>query len=256
MGTKTGIEWTDATWNPVTGCTKVSAGCDNCYAAALAGRRLREIYLRRSPVVDSAENRGDPFAVRLWPERLALPLKWVQPRMVFVNSMSDLFHHDIPDAFVMRVFEVMLRAHWHTFQVLTKRPSRAARFWERYSSQLGHERVPEHVWMGTSVENQNVCYRVRHLTALPARLRFLSCEPLLGPIRLDLQGINWVIVGGESGSVRRVVESGWVESIRDQCLASEVAFFFKQWGGRTAKAGGRDLGGREWNQLPGARNEN
>ena len=250
MGLKTGIEWTDATWNPVTGCTKVTAGCDNCYAETLARNRLHDIYVRRVPVVDTPENRGDPFAVRLWPERLEHPQRWAGPRMVFVNSMSDLFHTDVPDEFVLRVFEAMLEADRHVYQVLTKRPSRALRFWKKFGPVLGLNEVPDHIWMGTSVESQKVDYRVRHLRLLPAKIRFLSCEPLLGAIALDLEGIHWVIVGGESGPVRRAMEPAWAESIRDQCLRHQVSFFFKQWGGRTPKARGRLLAGVTWDELP------
>ncbi len=250
MGDRTGIEWTDTTWNPVTGCTKVSAGCDHCYAEALARKRLRRIYLGRLPVVGGSENRSDPFAVRLWPERLSHPARWTEPRMIFVNSMSDLFHQDVPEAFVRQVFEVMLTANWHIYQVLTKRPTRAARFWERNAGGLGGGLIPEHIWIGTSVENQAVSYRIRHLKLVPAYVRFLSCEPLLGPLRLDLDGIAWVIVGGESGPDHRPLNLDWARGIRDQCLATGVPFFFKQVGGRTPKAGGRFLDGREWNELP------
>lgn len=252
MGLKTGIEWTDATWNPITGCTKVSAGCDNCYAETLAKKRLAHLYTRRLPIVDTPENRGDPFAVRLWPDRLDHPTGWSHPRMVFVNSMSDLFHHDVPDEFVSRVFEVMLKTSRHVYQVLTKRPSRAARFWKHHAVRFGLSEIPEHIWMGTSVESQDVEYRVRHLRLVPARVRFLSCEPLLGPLIVPLEGIHWVIVGGESGPNRRAMDPAWAELIRDQCVQSGVPFFFKQWGGRTPKAGGRKLGGREWNQVPTA----
>lgn len=252
MGTKTGIEWTDATWNPVTGCTKVSAGCDHCYAETLARRRLRDVYLRRLPVVNSAENRADPFAIRLWPERLDAPISWSEPRMVFVNSMSDLFHRDVPDEYVLRIFDVMLTADWHVYQVLTKRPARAAKFWERYHGHFGLSDVPSHIWMGTSVENQDVDYRLRHLRMMSAEIRFLSCEPLLGPLELDLHGIDWVIVGGESGPGFRAIDLRWAAAVRDQCLAARVPFFFKQVGGITPKAGGRKLDGREWNQVPAA----
>jgi protein gp37 len=252
MGDRSGIEWTDATWNPVTGCTKVSMGCDHCYAASLAERRLRDVYLRRAPVVDSAENRTDPFAVRLWPERLNQPAKWLEPRTVFVNSMSDLFHVDIPDEFVIEVFRVMLEVDRHIYQVLTKRPSRALRFWRRHATLFGNQPVPEHIWLGTSIENQDVVYRADHLRQVPATLRFLSCEPLLGPLSLDLSGIHWVIAGGESGPAHRPLDLAWVRGIREQCRGSGVAFFFKQVGGRTPKAGGRKLDGREWDEMPEA----
>lgn len=250
MGTRTGIEWTDATWNPVTGCTKVSSGCDHCYAEALARKRLRDVYLSRLPVVDTPENRRDPFAVRLWPERLDQPIRWSEPRMIFVNSMSDLFHHDAPEEFVLRVFDVMLTADWHVYQVLTKRPARAAKFWERHRSEFGLTDIPEHIWIGTSVENQDVAYRVRHLRLVAARVRFLSCEPLIGPLTLELDGVSWVIVGGESGPGFRPMAPRWAASVRDQCLRAGVPFFFKQVGGHTPKAGGRKLDGREWNELP------
>jgi protein gp37 len=170
--------------------------------------------------------------------------------MVFVNSMSDLFHKDVPNDFVRRVFEVMLAADRHVFQVLTKRPSRAARFWARYGASLGRESVPAHIWIGTSVENQDVAYRIKHLSAIPAAVRFLSCEPLLGPLDLDLAPIEWVIVGGESGPGYRPMDPVWARSIRDQCVAADVPFFFKQWGGHTPKAGGDRLDRRVWRQYP------
>ncbi len=170
--------------------------------------------------------------------------------MVFVNSMSDMFHHDIPQTFIEQVFETMLAANWHTYQILTKRPGRAAQFWKRFAAISGISEIPEHIWLGTSVENTSVLYRVRHLRSIPAAVRFLSCEPLLGPLPLDLCGIQWVIVGGESGPGYRLMNPDWARSIRDQCSLSGVPFFFKQWGGRTPKAGGRLLDGREWNQWP------
>jgi protein gp37 len=247
---RTGIEWTDVTWNPVTGCTQVSSGCDNCYAATLANRLLKETYLSRPPVVDSDITRRDPFAVRLWPERIRQPLSWREPRTVFVNSMSDLFHVDVPEDYVRRLFDVMLEADWHTYQILTKRPSRAARFWRRNGSPFSGGAMPAHIWIGTSVENQDAAFRVEHLRAVPAEVRFLSCEPLIGPLTLDLTGIHWVIVGGESGPVRRPMEPEWALSIRDQCRAADVPFFFKQWGGRTPKAGGRELEGELWDEMP------
>lgn len=254
MGDRTGIEWTDTTWNPVTGCTRVSAGCDHCYAATLAEKRLRHVYVRRPPAVDTAANRADPFAVRLWPERLDQPLRWTAPRMIFANSMSDLFHAHVPDEFVLAVFEVMLTADQHIYQVLTKRPARAARFWHRHAGELGLHAVPEHIWIGTSVENADVAYRVRHLRAVQARIRFLSCEPLLGPLDgLNLAGVHWVIGGGESGPGARPVDPSWALGLRNRCQREGVPFFWKQWGGRTPKAGGRLLDGRTWDELPTAR---
>lgn len=250
MGERSAIEWTDSTWNPVTGCTKVSAGCDNCYAHTLAHGRLREVYTRQMPVVDTPENRMDPFTVRTWEDRLEQPLRWREPRMIFVNSMSDLFHADIPPDFVRRIFEVMLKADHHIYQILTKRPSRAARFWDANNDLFGGDAYPAHVWIGTSVENQDVDYRIRQLRQVVAEVRFLSCEPLLGPLELDLEGIHWVIVGGESGIGQRPMEPNWARGIRDQCVDAGVPFFFKQWGGRTPKAGGRTLDDRTWDELP------
>lgn len=250
MPQHSGIEWTDVTWNPVTGCTRVSEGCDNCYAATLANRLLKEVYTARLPVVDSDITRRDPFAVRLWPERLAAPLGWRDPHVVFVNSMSDVFHADIPEDFTRQMFEVMVEADWHTFQVLTKRPVRALRFWKRNRDLFGGGPIPDHIWLGTSVENQDVVYRVSHLRSVPAAVRFLSCEPLIGPLSLDLDGMHWVIVGGESGPVRREMEPEWAIDIRDECKRSGVPFFFKQWGGRTPKAKGRELEGEHWDEMP------
>ncbi|HEX9940175.1 MAG TPA: phage Gp37/Gp68 family protein [Longimicrobium sp.] len=253
MGERSKIEWTDSTWNPVTGCTKVSAGCDNCYAHTLAHVRLATVYRRRLPVVQTEENEADPFAVRLWPERLAEPGRWKDPRMIFVNSMSDLFHVDVPDEFVRRIFEVMLSVDRHVYQVLTKRPSRAVRFFNLNRDLFPDGSIPAHIWMGTSVENQDVDYRIKHLRGVPARMRFLSCEPLLGPLDLDglLEGIHWVIAGGESGANHRRMDPEWVKLIRDRCGGAGVAFFFKQWGGRTPKAGGRTLDGETWDGMPG-----
>lgn len=234
MGIDSAIEWTDATWNPVTGCTKVSPGCTHCYAERLA-HRLRAM--------------GNPryahgFALTLHPDQLTLPLGWRRPRRIFVNSMSDLFHEKIPDEYLCRVFDVMRKADWHVFQILTKRSVRLAAIahalpWSR------------NVWQGVSVESSQYVSRIGHLQTVPAAVRFLSIEPLLGPIpELPLEGIHWVIVGGESGGGRRPVDPDWVRSIRDQCIRVDVPFFFKQWGGRTAKSGGRILDGRTWDQLP------
>jgi protein gp37 len=229
-----GIEWTDATWNPVTGCTKVSPGCKHCYAERLA-HRLRAMGNRRYA-------RG--FAVTLHPDQLNLPLAWRRPRRIFVNSMSDLFHESIPDEYVRRVFDVMAKAHWHAFQILTKRSARLA-------SLAADLPWSPNVWQGVSVENARYTWRIAHLQEVPTAVRFLSVEPLLGPIpRLPLVGIQWVIGGGESGGGRRPVDPAWVRNIRDQCIAARVPFFFKQWGGRTPKAAGRTLDGRTWDELP------
>jgi protein gp37 len=229
------IEWTDATWNPVTGCTKVSPGCKHCYAERFAER------FRGVP--------GHPFEqgfdLRLWPERLQLPLRWKHPRRVFVNSMSDLFHPGVPDHFVQTCFEVMARAHWHQFQVLTKRP-------ERMAALAPGLPWPPNVWAGTSVESQPYTRRIDHLRKVPACVRFLSCEPLLGPLQLDLQGIDWVIVGGESGPGARPMDRAWVVDIREQCERSGVAFFFKQWGGVHKGKTGRVLDGRTYDAMPRA----
>jgi protein gp37 len=238
MADGSAIEWTDATWNPVTGCTKISAGCDNCYAARFSER------FRGTP--------GHPFEngfdLTLRHERLEQPLRWRRPRMIFVNSMSDLFHKDVPSEFISRVFYTMEAAHWHTFQVLTKRSSLMRNFLRRrYGSAPG----PAHMWFGVSVEDGTKLSRVKHLQQAPAGIRFLSIEPLIGPIgELDLAGIDWVIVGGESGPRARPMDRAWVRAIRDQCKTAGVAFFFKQWGGIRPKTGGRKLDGREWNQFP------
>ncbi len=238
MASSTAIEWTDTTWNPVTGCTKISAGCDNCYASRLS-ERFRGVA-------------GHPFEtgfdLTLRPERIGQPLMWRRPRMVFVNSMSDLFHKNIPKEFISRVFGTMERANWHTFQVLTKRSSLMRDFLQ---SRYGSHQVPRHVWFGVSVEDHSKKSRIRHLQDSPLGVRFLSIEPLIGPMgKLDLTGIDWVIVGGESGPGARPMMSEWVREVRDQCRASGVAFFFKQWGGARPKSGGRELDGEEWSQFP------
>ncbi|MDQ3557229.1 MAG: phage Gp37/Gp68 family protein [Gemmatimonadota bacterium] len=250
MGEHSKIEWTDATWNPTTGCTKVSDGCDHCYAHALAHRLLSNVYRARLPVIDTEMNQANPFAVRTWPERLDQPERWTSPRLIFVNSMSDLFHVDMPEEFVRQVFEVMLRVDRHVYQVLTKRPSRAVRFFTRNADLFPSGSIPEHIWMGASVENDAVISRVAQMRSLPALTRFLSCEPLLGPLALDLEGFHWVIVGGESGIGYRNLDLSWVQDIRDQCTTAAVPFFFKQVGGRTPKAGGRMLDGKTWDEMP------
>ncbi|OGK95175.1 MAG: hypothetical protein A2W08_07475 [Candidatus Rokubacteria bacterium RBG_16_73_20] len=234
MSDHSGIEWTDATWNPVTGCTKLSPGCKNCYAERLA--------LRLKAMGNPRYRNG--FALTLHHDQLTLPMRWRQPRRVFVNSMSDLFHEAVPDAFILDVFDVMAQAHWHVFQVLTKRSARLA-------SLAPKVRWAPNVWQGVSVENATFTPRVRDLQSVPAAVRFLSVEPLLGPIpELPLSGIHWVIVGGESGGGRRTMSPDWAREIRDQCRAAGVPFFFKQWGGRTPKAAGRVLDGRTWDDLP------
>jgi protein gp37 len=235
------IEWTDATWNPVTGCTKISAGCDNCYAARFSER------FRGVP--------GHPFEsgfdLTLRPERLLQPLKWKRPRMIFVNSMSDLFHQEIPGAHIAAVFDTMEKAHWHIYQVLTKRSSLLQKF---INKRYANRPAPSHMWFGVSVENKQAKSRITHLQKANASVRFLSVEPLIAPVgKLNLEGIHWVIAGGESGPGARPMEREWVIDIRDQCLAAKVAFFFKQWGGRSPKAGGRLLEGKEWNQFPAKR---
>ncbi len=244
MADNSAIEWTNATWNPVTGCTKISAGCDNCYAERFA-ERFRGV-------------KGHPyeggFDLTLRPERLDQPLKWRRPRMIFVNSMSDLFHKQVPSAFVDRVFDTMEQADWHEFQVLTKRSSLMRRY---VNARYPDSPAPAHIWLGTSVEDGTKLSRVRHLRETNAAIRFLSLEPLIGPITsLDLDGIHWVIVGGESGPRARPMHPDWVRDLRDQCLARGVAFFFKQWGGLRPKSGGRTLDREEWNQWPNALTRN
>lgn len=234
MGQGSGIEWTEATWNPVTGCTKISPGCTHCYAERLAGR-LQAMGQR---------NYANGFDLTLQPHMLDLPLQWKRPRMIFVNSMSDLFHIDVPLDYIQEVFRVMEQAHWHSFQVLTKRADRL----EMLSPQL---RWAPNIWMGVSVESQKYGHRIDHLRQVPARIRFLSIEPLLGPLEsLDLRNIDWVIVGGESGPGARPLDAAWALDLRDQCLSANVPFFFKQWGGVNKKRAGRLLEGRLWNDLP------
>ncbi len=231
---KSSIEWTEATWNPLTGCTKISPGCKNCYAERMA-RRLQAM---------GQPNYVNGFDLTLHEHVLEAPLKWKKPQTVFVNSMSDLFHEDVPVDFIQRVFDVMRRANWHRFQVLTKRSRRLAELSPRVD-------WPGNVWMGVSVERADYAFRIDHLRQTEARVRFLSLEPLLGPLEgLDLEGVHWVIVGGESGPGARPMREEWVTSIRDQCKAAAVSFFFKQWGGFNKKRSGRDLGGRTWNELP------
>jgi len=235
MASNSHIEWTDATWNPVTGCSKVSPGCKFCYAERLA-RRLQAM---------GQKNYRNGFQVTLQPHMLEHPLRWSQPRRVFVNSMSDLFHDEVPDTYITQVFEVMRRAPQHQYQVLTKRSDRLLEL----NKVLNWE--PQ-IWMGVSVESEKYLYRVDHLRLTGASVKFLSLEPLLGSLEsLDLQGINWVIVGGESGPGARPVDPQWVREIRDRCISSGVPFFFKQWGGVLKSRTGRVLDGRTWDEMPG-----
>lgn len=234
MAEKSAIEWTEATWNPVTGCDQVSPGCAHCYAKTFA-ERWKGI-------------RGHPyeqgFRLRLWPDRLDHPLKWKSPRRIFVNSMSDLFHERVPDAFISEVFAVMERADHHIFQVLTKRE-------DRLLDLAPDLPWPENVWMGVSIENRRFVHRADALRSVPAKVRFISAEPLLGPLEgLDLDGIDWLIAGGESGPGHRRVDEDWLLDLRDRCRDDDVAFFFKQWGGARPKSGGRELEGRTWNEYP------
>jgi len=230
------IEWTEATWNPVTGCSEVSPGCAHCYAKTFAQR------WRGVP--------GHPyeqgFDLRLWPERLDVPLRWRKPRIIFVNSMSDLFHERIPVEFIEEVFATMRAAHWHTFQVLTKRHERLADLKDKLD-------WAPNVWMGVTIENRRFVHRADVLRSVPAAVRFISAEPLLGPLEgLRLHGIDWLIAGGESGPRHRRIDHEWVRDLRDRCADQNVAFFFKQWGGPRPKSRGRKLDGRHWDDLPRA----
>jgi protein gp37 len=238
MADGSAIEWTDATWNPVTGCDKITSGCDNCYAARFS-ERFRGVA-------------GHPFEtgfdLTLRPERLRQPLSWLRSRMIFVNSMSDLFHKRVPREYIDQVFNTMEQADWHTFQVLTKRSSLMRNYLKaRYATR----KAPAHIWLGVSVEDSRATARVQHLRAAPAAVRFLSVEPLIGAVGpLDLTGIHWVIAGGESGPKARPMNIEWAREIRDECRRQGVSFFFKQWGGFRPKSGGRELDGREWNEFP------
>ena len=234
MADRSTIEWTDATWNPVTGCVQISPGCAHCYAKTFS-ERWRGI---------PGHHFEQGFDLRLWPTRIDLPLRWKEPRRIFVNSMSDLFHEEIPLDYIKRVFDTMIAADWHIFQVLTKRSQRLA--------ELAPELPwPSNVWVGVSIENRRFVRRADHLRRVDAAVRFISAEPLLGPLdTLNLTGINWLITGGESGPRHRPIKEEWVRSLRDRCTAQGVAFFHKQWGGIRPKAGGRLLDGRTWDEMP------
>jgi protein gp37 len=234
MADNSAIEWTEATWNPVTGCDQISPGCAHCYAKTFAERWRG--------VPDHPYEQG--FDLRLWSERIDQPLRWKRPRQIFVNSMSDLFHPDVPDEFIADVFATMVEADWHVFQILTKRPERLLELAEELP-------WPPHVWMGVSIENRRFVQRADLLREVPAAIRFISAEPLLGPLEgLDLADIHWLIAGGESGPGHRPIREEWVLDLRDRCEAERVAFFFKQWGGARPKSNGRLLEGREWNAMP------
>ncbi|HMO79909.1 MAG TPA: phage Gp37/Gp68 family protein [Pyrinomonadaceae bacterium] len=234
MGGKSSIEWTESTWNPVTGCNKISPGCKNCYAERLA-KRLKAM---------GQANYRNGFKLTLQPQMLELPLKWKKPQTIFVNSMSDLFHKDVPLGYIQKVFSVMNRANWHRFQVLTKRADRLAEL----SSELEWS---ENIWMGVSVENQKYVHRIDDLRRTAAKVKFLSLEPLLGPLNnLDLNAIDWAIVGGESGFGARPIRKEWVLEIKQQCELADVPFFFKQWGGFNKKKTGRLLEGRTYDAMP------
>jgi protein gp37 len=239
MSSQSSIEWTDATWNPVRGCTKISPGCKHCYAEVFA-ERFRG-------VADHPYERG--FDLRLVPEKLAEPLRWSRPRMIFVNSMSDLFHERVPDDYIQKVAEIMSLANWHVFQVLTKRSERLQQMLQSSLRPYAHQK---HIWWGVSVEDRKYGLpRLQHLRASPAAIRFLSVEPLLEDIgKLTLGGISWVIVGGESGPRARPIKPEWVTSIRDQCKKAQVPFFFKQWGGKHKKKAGRILEGNTYDEFP------
>jgi protein gp37 len=234
MGEKSAIEWTESTWNPVTGCTKISPGCKLCYAERLS-KRLQAM---------GQPNYANGFDLTLHQHALALPLRWKKPQRIFVNSMSDLFHADVPLEFIQQVFTIMRQAHWHRFQILTKRS-------ERLRELAPHLEWAPNIWMGVSVENQDYTYRIDDLRSTGAAIKFLSLEPLLGPLpSLRLDGIHWSIVGGESGPGARPMAEEWVLEIRDQCRRGVVAFFFKQWGGVNKKKTGRLLQGRTWDEIP------
>ena len=234
MGIKSSIEWTESTWNPVTGCTKISPGCAHCYAERMA-KRLQAM---------GQANYSNGFCVTLHEHAIDLPLQWKSPQTIFVNSMSDLFHEDVPFAFIRSVFAVMERASWHRFQILTKRS-------ERLADCMVMLPWPKNVWIGVTVENDAYAHRIDHLRSVDSAVRFLSLEPLIGPIKdMDLTGIDWVIVGGESGPGARPMKVEWVRDILRQCRAEDVPFFFKQWGGTNKKKTGRLLDGRTYDEMP------
>jgi len=234
MALKTHIEWTSSTWNPVTGCTKISSGCKNCYAERMAFR-LQAM---------GQSNYKNGFKVTMHESALEIPLRWKKSQTIFVNSMSDLFHREVPTEFILKIFDVMIRANWHHYQILTKRSGRLLEL----NPQLPWQ---NNIWMGVTVETADYQYRIDELKKTRAAVKFISLEPLLGPLpELNLEGIDWVIVGGESGPGSRIIKKTWVEDICAQCRTNEVPFFFKQWGGLNKKKAGRKLNGRVWDQMP------
>jgi len=234
MANHSGIEWTESTWNPITGCTKISPGCKHCYAERMS-HRLRAM---------GSPNYANGFKLTLHEQSLKIPLHWKKPRIIFVNSMSDLFHQNVPLYFIQKVFDVMRQASWHTFQVLTKRSDRLCQLSQSID-------WPTNVWMGVSVENSDYTFRIDHLRQTSAHTKFLSLEPLLGPLsHINLDSIDWVIVGGESGPGARPMEKKWVIDLKNQCQSADTPFFFKQWGGVRKKRNGRILQGRTWDQMP------
>jgi len=238
MAINSSIEWTEATWDPVTGCSKISPGCKHCYAERMA-KRLQAM---------GQPNYGGGFELALHEKALELPLMWKKPQTIFVNSMSDLFHEDVPVRFIRKVFRIMEQAHWHRFQILTKRSERVLELNPKLSWNFN-------IWMGVSVESQEYTFRIDHLRKVGAVIKFISFEPLLGPIRpLNLRGIHWVIVGGESGPQARPMDACWAVDIRNQCQRMKVPFFFKQWGGPNRKKTGRKLEGRTWDEIPSTAN--
>ncbi len=243
MSQKSSIEWTEATWNPTTGCDRTSPGCDNCYTLTLA-RRLKAMGVEKYKNDGDSRTSGPGFKLTTHEDVLSTPVSWKRPKLVFVNSMSDLFHEGVSDEFISSVFDVMRQTPRHTYQVLTKRSRRLLKI----APQINW---PSNVWMGVSVEDARYRFRIDHLRKVPAAVRFVSAEPLLGVLgEINLVGIDWVIAGGESGPSARPMNIAWGRQLRDQCLDARVKFFFKQWGGRTPKAGGRELDGRTWDDLP------
>jgi protein gp37 len=243
MGDHSAIEWTEATWNPTTGCDKTSPGCDNCYALTLS-KRLKAMGQAKYQNDGDPRTSGPGFRLTLHPDALDLPKSWISPRVIFVNSMSDLFHPEVPERYIREVFEVIADTPQHQYQVLTKRSKRLATLGLKLE-------WPPNLWIGVSVENSKYRFRLDHLRRVNAAVRFVSAEPLLGPLEdLDLEGIHWLIAGGESGPRARPMEEAWLLDLRDQCAAAEVPFFFKQWGGATPKAGGRTLAGQTYDEMP------